>query len=174
MSMTAVPSEPRRRTAHAPEADTPDSSRSCTNGNHVQPFFCTLSVPAKDPAAVSVARRLLLSTVRTWELVLTDETLHDLELLTGEAIANAVLHTTGPCAVSVRWTGTRLRVEVTDTAAPVPVQRGLVEPHAECGRGLTLIAALAATWGSAGTATGKVTWFEVGPALPGDLDGAAR
>ncbi|MEG3627589.1 ATP-binding protein [Streptomyces poriticola] len=176
MSMTTVPSEPRRRTAHEPEADNPDSPQARhthATDNHAQPHFHTLSVPAEDPAAVPVARRLLLSAVRTWELPLADETLHDLELLAGEAIANAVLHTTGPCSVTVRWTGARLRVEVTDTADRLPTRRGL-ELHAECGRGLTLIAALAESWGSAGTATGKVTWFEVAPAAPPGLDQSAR
>ncbi|MDH2388962.1 ATP-binding protein [Streptomyces sp. HNM0663] len=130
-----------------------------------QPPAHSFTVPAGDPAAVPKARRLLLSAVRTWELPLVDETLHDLALLSGEVIANAVLHTAGPCSVTVRWTGVRLRVEVSDTAGTLPTQRDR-ELYAESGRGLILIETLAASWGSAGTATGKVIWFEVTPAAP--------
>jgi hypothetical protein len=80
-------------------------------------------------------------------------------------IANAVRHTTGPCSVTVRWTGVRLRVEVTDTGVELPAPRGR-ELYAESGRGLVLVASMAASWGSARTVTGKVVWFEVAPTAP--------
>ncbi|MBB1255790.1 ATP-binding protein [Streptomyces alkaliterrae] len=152
MSVATVPSEPRRRTASTPV-------------HCAQPLLHDFTVPEKDPAAVPEARRLLLSVVSAWELPLTAETLHDLELLSGEAIANAVLHTTEPCSVRVRWTGALLRVEVTDAAPERPAQPDQ-EPYAENGRGLLLIASLAADWGCARTATGKTIWFEVMPADP--------
>ncbi|MBB1243791.1 ATP-binding protein [Streptomyces durbertensis] len=123
------------------------------------------TVPEKDPAAVPEARRLLLSVVSAWQLPLAADTLHDLELLSGEAIANAVLHTSEPCSVRVRWTGTLLRVEVTDATPGQPTQPDQ-EPYAESGRGLLLIASLAANWGCARTAAGKTIWFEVTPADP--------
>ncbi len=181
MSMTAVPSEPRQRTASEPMspldgaetigAASPVARHTHPRGNRrhprtgicARPLSHSFAVPAKDPAAVPRSRRLLLSAVRAWEVPLVDETLYDLALLSGEVIANAVLHTSGPCSVTVSWTGTRLRVEVADTADRLPTQRAR-ELYAESGRGLTLVASLAASWGSAGTATGKVIWFEVAPA----------
>ncbi|KUO20671.1 ATP-binding protein [Streptomyces dysideae] len=114
---------------------------------------------------VPTARRLVLSTVRDWGLPLPDETLDDIALLSGEVIANALRHATGPYTVVVRWTRTRLRVEVADTARVLPTPHGDAL-YAESGRGLLLVAALAADWGSAPTATGKTVWFEVAPPTP--------
>ncbi|MFE0089956.1 hypothetical protein [Streptomyces sp. NPDC058991] len=68
-----------------------------------------------------------------------DEVPYDHSLLSGEVIANAVLHTTGPCSVTVSRTGARLRVEVAGTADRLPTQRAR-ELCAESGRGLTLVA----------------------------------
>lgn len=88
--------------------------------------------------------------------------LDDLELLTGEVIANAVRHTRAACSVVVRWTGERVRVEVADSSGVRPeVRRGSVD--AEGGWGLVLVGALAADWGSVRDGAGKVVWFEVGP-----------
>ena len=70
-----------------------------------QPLFHSLRIAQKDPAAVPEARRLLPSVVRAWNLPLADTTHDDLELLSSEVITNAVCHTTGPCSVTVRWTG---------------------------------------------------------------------
>ncbi|GAA3843661.1 ATP-binding protein [Streptomyces phyllanthi] len=103
--------------------------------------------------------------VRDGNLPLADETRDDLGLLSSEVIANAVRHTTGPCSVTVRWTGGRLRVEVTDTVAALPAPRGR-EPYAGSGRGLAPVASVAASRGGARTATGGVVWFEVAPAVP--------
>ncbi len=111
------------------------------------------------------ARRLVLAVVRGWDLQLTSETLEELALLCSEIIANAVRHTTGPSTVTVLWTGTRLRVEVTDTAPELPFPRGCTD-HAESGRGLMLIAAIATDWGTAPTPTGKAVWFEMTPPPP--------
>ncbi|MCX5071110.1 ATP-binding protein [Streptomyces sp. NBC_00513] len=120
---------------------------------------------AADIQAVPKTRRLVLAVVRGWNLRLTGETLDELALLCSEIIANAVRHTTGPSTVTVRWTGTRLRVEVTDTAPEFPSPRGCTH-HAESGRGLMLIAAIATDWGTTPTPTGKAVWFEMTPPPP--------
>ncbi|MCX4825828.1 ATP-binding protein [Streptomyces sp. NBC_01142] len=121
---------------------------------------------AAEEQAVPKARRLVLSVVRAWDLQLPDETLEELALLSSEVIANAVRHTTGPCAVTVLSTGSRLRIEVTDTAPALPAPRGDAL-YAESGRGLMLVASLAADWGSTVTGTGKAVWFEIAvPHLP--------
>ncbi|WP_405996844.1 ATP-binding protein [Streptomyces sp. NBC_00829] len=111
---------------------------------------------------VPTARRLVLSVVRDWGLALPDETLDDLALLSDEVVANALRHATGPYTVVVSWTRSRLRVEVADTTRllPNPHGGGL---YTESGRGLLLVSALAADWGSTPTAAGKTVWFELAP-----------
>lgn len=113
------------------------------------------------------ARRLVLAVVRGWDLQLTSETLEELALLCSEIIANAVRHTTGPSTLTVLWTGSRLRVEVTDTAPGLPAPRGCTL-NAEGGRGLMLIAAIATDWGTTPTPTGKAVWFEMTPTTTED------
>lgn len=120
---------------------------------------------AAERQAVPEARRLVLAVVRGWDLQLTSETLEELALLCSEIIANAVHHTTGPSTLTVLWTGSRLRVEVTDTAPGLPAPRGCTL-NAESGRGLMLIAAIATDWGTTPTPTGKAVWFELTPPPP--------
>ncbi|GAA2619139.1 ATP-binding protein [Streptomyces vastus] len=131
---------------------------------HREPLCRGFTLSAGDET-VPTARRLVLSTVRDWGLPLPDETLDDLALLSSEVIANALQHATGPYSAVVSWTRARLRVEVADTARPFPTSHG-DGPYAESGRGLLLVAALAADWGSTPTATGKTVWFEVAPHAP--------
>ncbi|NJP47098.1 ATP-binding protein [Actinacidiphila epipremni] len=69
------------------------------------------------------ARRAVMRIVREWQVPLAEERLEDLQLLSGEVIANAVRHTQAACSVKVRWTGVRVRVEVTDTSPVRPKRR---------------------------------------------------
>ncbi|WP_250569262.1 ATP-binding protein [Streptomyces sp. CJ_13] len=117
---------------------------------------------AAEKQAVPKARRLVLAVVRGWDLQLTGETLEELALLCSEIIANAVCHTTGASTLTVLWTGSRLRVEVTDTTPGLPTPRNCTL-NAESGRGLMLIAAIATDWGTTPTPTGKAVWFEMTP-----------
>ena len=64
----------------------------------------------------------------------------------------------------VRWTGVRVRVEVTDADAARPQPRD-APLEAENGRGLLLVE-LGRRVGSASDPAGKVVWFEVGPPDP--------
>lgn len=112
--------------------------------------------------SVSMARRQVLSAVRGWGLRLSSDRLDDLRLLTSELVTNVIEHTHATCAVGVQWTGTRVRVEVTD---PDPALPQVVEPTAEneSGRGLTLVAALSAEWGVSSNPPGKTVWCELSP-----------
>jgi len=112
--------------------------------------------------AVPAARRQIVEFVQGLGLLLSDQTLENVELLASEVIANAVLHSGAPCDVAVTRTDERLRVEVTDADACLP---GVVEagPDDESGRGLLLVNALADAWGTRPEATGKTTWFEISP-----------
>jgi len=115
-----------------------------------------------DPRAVSDARRRVVAVIRRWPLDLTEDELRTVELLSSEVITNAVRYTRAPCAVVVRWTGVRVRVEVTDVDPVRPRPRDASQ-EAENGRGLLLVETLATMWGSAPDPAGKVVWFEVGP-----------
>ncbi|MFF7155288.1 DUF6907 domain-containing protein [Streptomyces sp. NPDC008139] len=112
--------------------------------------------------AVPEARRKIVALVRDWDVPVSDDTLDDLELLSTELITNAVRYTDSSCAVAVRWTGLRVRVEVTDVSPTRPHRRHC-SPEAEGGRGLLMVESLATAWGSTPDPAGKVVWFELGP-----------
>lgn len=118
--------------------------------------------------AVPAARRQVVSLTRDLGLPVSDQTLETVELLAGEVIANAVLYTEAPCAVSVTRADERLRVEVTDVDASLPCAV-VAGPNDESGRGLLLVDALADTWGTRPDPPGKTTWFEImlGPLTDG-------
>ena len=86
-------------------------------------------------------------------------------LLLAELVTNAVLHARSQIEVAVVVVaGGRLRVEVADLSPLLPSPKGY-DAQANTGRGIPLLDALAADWGSSPAPGGKVVWFEV--ALPG-------
>ncbi|MGW2707274.1 ATP-binding protein, partial [Streptomyces sp. NPDC001340] len=118
--------------------------------------------------AVPAARDRVADRARRLGLDLGEELTDDLKLLTGELVANSVTHTKAACVVCVRWTGERLRVEVTDID-PTPVALSQALPVDEHGRGLFLVAALATEWGSQSCVAGKTIWFELEVPSPGAM-----
>jgi anti-sigma regulatory factor (Ser/Thr protein kinase) len=86
-----------------------------------------------------------------------------IELLTGEILANAVLH--GPDSGDIRvrtWRYGRLvSVAVSDQSAARPVVRDLA-PTATSGRGMMLVDTLSSSWGVDDRgAAGKTVWFNL-------------
>jgi anti-sigma regulatory factor (Ser/Thr protein kinase) len=112
--------------------------------------------------AVPRARRRVRAAAGRWGAALGEDAVADLELLAGEVIANAVTHTGAGCEVSVTWTGTRARVEVTDQERYGP-RRTAAGLDSETGRGVQIVAALAADWGCRRHGHGKTVWFEIAP-----------
>ncbi|ANP53663.1 anti-sigma regulatory factor (Ser/Thr protein kinase) [Streptomyces griseochromogenes] len=110
--------------------------------------------------AVPVARSRVAHRAGELGFSLDSPLCDDLRLLTTEVVTNSITHTQASCVVCVRWTGKRLRVEVTD-ADPALASLSHAEPMVESGRGLLLVEALAATWGSQPCPAGKTTWFEL-------------
>ncbi|WP_326582223.1 ATP-binding protein [Streptomyces sp. NBC_00481] len=128
--------------------------------NAPEPWEYVLHIP-HDPRAVTVSRRTL-------RLILTAHGLTALldpaELLATELIANAVLHTKGPAALRVRWSGTTLWIGAWD-ADPGPPARLAATPDTESGRGLALVRACTDVWGWQPSSRfghrGKYVWCEL-------------
>ncbi|MEU8341927.1 ATP-binding protein [Actinomadura meyerae] len=101
---------------------------------------------------------------RAAKLIADEGVLDDVELMTGEAVANAVLHGTGLVTVTVATDGRALLVEIADDgpARPAPAA---ADPHLrrrlDHGRGLTVIDALADEWGLEQTPDRTRLWFTV-------------
>ncbi|MCX4745980.1 ATP-binding protein [Kitasatospora sp. NBC_01287] len=128
-----------------------------------QPLTLVLHVaPTLEDAAET--RRLLLDGISRWGLDLPPDRLEDLELLAGEVINNAVIHTRRAAIVTATWGGTVVRVEVADQSAELPVPCEESDPGLESGRGLNLVKALSNSWGVNvdEAASSKSVWFECG------------
>jgi len=103
---------------------------------------------------------------RAAKVIADEELLDDVELMTAEAVANAVLHGSGSVTVTVATDGRVLRVEVIDDG---PADDGPAggDPHGrrrlDHGRGLTVIDALAGEWGLDQAPGRTRLWFTVTP-----------
>ncbi|MGW6743364.1 ATP-binding SpoIIE family protein phosphatase [Streptomyces sp. NPDC055025] len=85
-------------------------------------------------------------------------------LATSELVANSLQHGTPPMRLRLRRTDRRLIIEVTDGDEHLP-RRRRAEPADEAGRGISIIATIASSWGSRRTpGGGKAVWCEF--ALP--------
>jgi anti-sigma regulatory factor (Ser/Thr protein kinase) len=91
--------------------------------------------------------------------------LRDLGVLaTSELVANSLQHGMPPMRLRLRRTDRRLIIEVTDGDDHLP-RRRRAEPADEAGRGISIVATIASSWGSRRTpGGGKAVWCEF--ALP--------
>jgi anti-sigma regulatory factor (Ser/Thr protein kinase) len=107
------------------------------------------------PDAAASARGLVVAACRAWQLPgLTD----DAKLVVTELVSNALRHGTGEIELALVLRERFLYLAVHD-ASPVPPMMTLPDPETgEGGRGLILVDAVAADWGSARTANGKYVW----------------
>jgi anti-sigma regulatory factor (Ser/Thr protein kinase) len=101
----------------------------------------------------------------------------DAELLGSELVANAAEHGAGPIGLTIRQHvtpgGRGIACEITDTSPNLPASRPC-QAHAERGRGLAIVTALATTSGITTTPRGKTAWFTLTPAHPEHSTGADR
>ncbi|MFJ7157605.1 SpoIIE family protein phosphatase [Streptomyces sp. NPDC101118] len=87
-------------------------------------------------------------------------------LAASELVANSLQHGTPPMRLRLRRTDRRLIIEVTDGDDHLP-RRRRAEPGDEAGRGISIVATIASSWGSRRTpGGGKAVWCEF--ALPED------
>lgn len=121
-------------------------------------------VAQNDPEALCSARHAIRGTVRAWG---GRERSDEIELVAGELITNALLHTDGGAVVTLRMPTAhrrRLRVEVEDRSSALPRRRDAGTADLS-GRGLLLVDRLADAWGVESRGSGKCVWCEF--ALPG-------
>ena len=119
---------------------------------------------APESAAAATARRFVRDRLRSWQAAAPAQVVDDAVLLASELVANAVQHAGTGIEVGCRLAAGVLEVTVTDQhpARSLPDPRGVKEnPYPERGRGLTLPAALASSWGVTYTGTAKTVWFRL-------------
>ena len=92
---------------------------------------------------------------------LSDETLDDVQLALTELISNALRHGAPPVIYSCECSASKVLICVDDGSADVG---GPHQPHwvAEHGRGLQIVDALAAHWGTESRGAGKRVWAVLG------------
>ncbi|GAC1441419.1 MAG: hypothetical protein NVSMB55_09120 [Mycobacteriales bacterium] len=116
------------------------------------------------PAAVSsvpTARHFIESILSGWGLT---ELAWPATMIVSELASNAALHARGQqFSVRITTSGTDgVRLEVTDSSMRLPQQRSY-SSEATTGRGLRLVAALAASWGVTPGERGKTIWAVLHP-----------
>ena len=119
--------------------------------------MASVTLPA-EPASTRAARRMLGEACAAGALSsdLTDTA----QLLTSELVTNAVIHGRSPVTVTTVLHDGLLRVEVSDDNSRHPEMR-LTDDRALDGRGLHIVALLAARWGVTDQPLGKTVWFEL-------------
>ena len=126
----------------------------------------------RKPAAAAEARSQVRVAIREWKAPVD----HDIAiLLTSDLVTDAIVHGEGDTvALAIRCSRGHLRIDVYDKSRYRPVgANDLVD--AGTGRGLVLVAALSADWGSFRTPAGKALYFTLAfqPDPPSGGDRAA-
>lgn len=111
------------------------------------------------PESASLARRLATHALAVWRLDLLAESA---ELVVTEFVANAADHARGALirVTFTRLTPQRVRVAVIDMSRALPTRRVTSLEDID-GRGLALVEALSAKWGTDRFGWGKRVWSEL-------------
>jgi len=97
---------------------------------------------------------------------LPEEVVETAELLITALLTNAVVHGGGKGIVALTVSEERVRVEVSDPNRAVSLQPLPFDPIRAPGRGLTIVNALASSWGVRDRWPGKTVWFELALTSP--------
>ncbi|MEU6313582.1 SpoIIE family protein phosphatase [Streptomyces sp. NPDC047014] len=117
------------------------------------------------PKAVLHARRFTARTLRSWGLA---EEIDAALLVVSELVTNAVAHTQGEIGMDLTLSADRLRIAVNDASPRSPVKPVAVSWEATGGRGLFIVEATTAAWGSVPLSGGKQVWAEIAVHRPAD------
>jgi len=116
-----------------------------------------------NPRATGAARRFLRQHLQAWDV--PDDAVDDAQLCLSELVTNAVVHAGTASELRVVLDGGVLTVTVRDLggsgrqAAGEPQPSDDFDPLRVYGRGLQLVDALSARWGSERDAVGTTVWF---------------
>ncbi len=117
----------------------------------------TLDLP-QELTSVRTVREFVREQVARWGL---EPLLDDALLVASELATNAITHADSPCRIRMSLSPSTLRIDVMDSGAgtPEPQPSSWTEEH---GRGLLMVAALAAAWGlEIVPGEGKLVWAEL-------------
>ncbi|MGP2437844.1 SpoIIE family protein phosphatase [Streptomyces sp. JW3] len=111
------------------------------------------------PEAVRHARRFTRRTLRAWAL--PDTGVDAVLLVVSELVTNALVHTEGPVRLHLTLVGDRLRIAVADSSPRTPAKPTSIGWEATGGRGILLVEAVSAAWGTLPVSGGKQVWSEL-------------
>jgi anti-sigma regulatory factor (Ser/Thr protein kinase) len=118
-----------------------------------------------DPASAALVRQAIARDLEA--RAVSRDSIDDVVLVASELVGNAVVHTTvADTDLDIGWQvdGPAVTIWVCDLSADVPTRR-IAEPQATSGRGLAIVAALAADWGVEPLPAGKRVWARVAVSL---------
>ncbi|MFF1448450.1 SpoIIE family protein phosphatase [Streptomyces sp. NPDC058274] len=110
------------------------------------------------PEAVRHARRFTRRTLRQWGVA---EEPDAVLLVVSELVTNALVHTDGQVRLDLTLINSRLRVAVADNSPRTPIKPTSIGWEATGGRGILLVEAMSATWGTVPVSGGKQVWSEL-------------
>ncbi|MFI8890698.1 SpoIIE family protein phosphatase [Streptomyces paradoxus] len=110
------------------------------------------------PQAVGHARRFARRTLRSWGVTAEYDAVL---LVVSELVTNALVHTDGKVRMDLTLVNNRLRVAIADASPRSPVRPTSIGWEATGGRGILLVEALSATWGTLPVSGGKQVWAEL-------------
>ncbi|MEV7346346.1 SpoIIE family protein phosphatase [Streptomyces sp. NPDC093544] len=110
------------------------------------------------PEAVRHARRFTRRTLRGWGMRGdADAAL----LVVSELVTNALVHTDGQIRLDLTLINNRFRIAVADNSPRTPIKPTNIGWEATGGRGILLVEAMSATWGTVPVSGGKQVWSEI-------------
>ncbi|MEU9451078.1 SpoIIE family protein phosphatase [Streptomyces sp. NPDC048277] len=111
------------------------------------------------PEAARHARRFSKRTLRSWDV--TDDAMDTALLVVSELVTNALIHTGGPVRLDLTLVDHRLRIAVADASPRSPVKPPNIGWEATGGRGILLVEAMSAAWGTVPVSGGKQVWADL-------------
>lgn len=112
-----------------------------------------------EAASSGAARRFVLATLLEWDC---HGVVDSATLVASELVTNVVLHARTDLEVVVERQGEGARIEVADGSPMLPSVKDY-GVEGSTGRGLRMVAAVAAEWGVSPRREGKVVWVELEP-----------
>ncbi|MFD5541231.1 SpoIIE family protein phosphatase [Streptomyces sp. NPDC127079] len=111
------------------------------------------------PEAARHARRFSKRSLRSWGV--TDDAMDVALLVVSELVTNALIHTEGPVRLDLTLVDHRLRIAVADSSPRSPVKPTNIGWEATGGRGILLVEAVSAAWGTVPVSGGKQVWADL-------------